>query len=152
MVMQLLRFLCLGGIVGVAATAAAAETGRRYDLVARASAIDPAAGEHPEIGFSFTDPKTGKPADLQHAVVDTSVPSEGRLVIWLMAHSPGLFDRLASYGLHGIQVHYANGWFGTLKPAVRDSGDVLGKIRLEAATGEDISPLVDIPKADGRCL
>lgn len=69
-----------------------------------------------------------------------------------MAHSPGLFDRLASYGLHGIQVHYANGWFGTLKPAVRDSGDVLGKIRLEAATGEDISPLVDIPKADGRCL
>ncbi len=128
---------------------AAAEAGRRYDLVARASEIDPAANEHPEIGFSFTDPKTGKPADLEHAVVDTSVPSKGRLVIWLMAHSPGLFDRVASYGLHGIQVHYANRWFGTLKPAERDSGDVLGKIRLEAATGEDISPLVAIPKPDG---
>jgi len=147
--MKFLRLLWLCGPAALALTAAAAETGRRYDLVARASAIDPAAGEHPEIGFRFTDPKTGKPADLQHAVVDTRVPSEGRLVIWLMAHSPGLFDRLAGYGLHGIQVHYANGWFGTLKPAVRDSGDVLGKIRLEAATGADISPLVDIPQPDG---
>lgn len=82
-------------------------------------------------------------------MVDTSVPSQGRLVIWLMAHSPGLFDRLASYGLHAIEVHYANRWFGTLQPAVRDSGDVLGKIRLEAATGADVSPLVTIPKPDG---
>jgi hypothetical protein len=65
--------------------------------------IDPAAREHREIDFVFTDDK-GKPRDLQHAVVDTSVPSRGRLVIWLMDHSPGLFDRVASYGLHGIQV------------------------------------------------
>jgi sugar lactone lactonase YvrE len=128
--------------------AAAAEPGRRFDLTARASAIDPAAAEHPEIGFMFTDPKTSKPLDMQHAVVDTSVPSQGRLVIWLMDHSPGLFDRIAGYGLHGIQVSYANRWFGTLKPEVRDSGDVLGKIRLEAATGDDVSPLVSIPKPD----
>jgi hypothetical protein len=128
--------------------AAAAEPGRRFDLAKRASEIDATAAEHPEIGFTFTDPKTGKPFDLQHAVVDTSVPPQGRLVIWLMDHSPGLFDRIAGYGLHGIQVSYANRWFGTLKPEVRDSGDVLGKIRLEAATGEDFSPLVSIPKPD----
>ena len=146
-----MRFYCLISLVGIAVmvTAAAAEPGRRYDLVARASAIDKAAGEHPEIGFSFIDPKTDKPADLEHAVVDTSVPSQGRLVIWLMAHNAALFDRIAGYGLHGIQVHYANRWYGTLTPEIRDSGDVLGKMRLEAATGEDFSPLVSIPKPDG---
>lgn len=145
-----MRFFCLTlvGIAVMVTAAAAAEPGRRYDLVARASEIDKAAGAHPEIGFPFSDPKTGKPADLEHAVVDTSVPSQGRLVIWLMAHNAELFDRIAGYGLHGIQVHYANRWFGTLKPAVRDAGDVLGKIRLEAATGEDVSPQVAIPKAD----
>ena len=81
-------------------------------------------------------------------MVDTSVPSQGRLVIWLMAHNAALFDRIAGYGLHGIQVHYANRWYGTLTPEIRDSGDVLGKMRLEAATGEDYSPLVSIPKPD----
>jgi hypothetical protein len=65
-----------------------------------------------------------------------------------MDHSQPLFERISSYGLHGIQVHYANRWFGGLKPEVRDSGDVLGRIRLEASTGEDASPLVDIPKPD----
>ena len=126
----------------------AAEPGRRFDLAKRAAELDPAAREHPEIGFLFTDPKTGKQTDLQHAVVDTRVKSRDRLVIWLMDHSPGLFDRIAGYGLHGIQVHYANRWFGTLDQAVRDSGDVLGRIRLEAATGEDVSPLVTIPRPD----
>jgi len=135
-------------VLTVLGSASVAESGDRFDLTARASEIDPAASEHPEIGFTFTDPKTGKPADFEHAVVDTSVPSQGRLVIWLMAHNAELFDRIAGYGLHGIQVHYANRWFGTLNPAVRDSGDVLGKIRLEAAIGEDVSPLVEIPKAD----
>ena len=140
---------CVGiALVLTSCLAQAAESGRRYDLAKRASEIDPAAREHREIDFVFTDDK-GKPRDLQHAVVDTSVPSRGRLVIWLMDHSPGLFDRVASYGLHGIQVSYANRWFGALTPADRDSGDVLGKIRLEAATGEDTSPLVAIPKHDG---
>lgn len=123
-------------------------TGMRRDLAARASLIDPLAKEHPEIGFVFGDAK-GRPTDMQHAVVDTGVPSRGRLVIWLMDHSQPLFERIASYGLHGIQVHYANRWFGGLKPEVRDSGDTLGRIRLEAATGEDASPLVEIPKPDG---
>jgi len=125
-----------------------AALGKRHDLTARASQIDPLAKEHPEIGFVFTDDK-GKPMDLQHAVVDTSVPPQGKLVIWLMDHSQPLFERISSYGLHGIQVHYANRWFGGLKPEVRDSGDVLGRIRLEASIGEDASPLVDIPKPDG---
>jgi lysophospholipase L1-like esterase len=125
-----------------------AAPGKRHDLSARASQIDPLAKEHPEIGFMFNDDK-GKPMDLQHAVVDTSVPPQGKLVIWLMDHSQPLFERISSYGLHGIQVHYANRWFGGLKPEVRDSGDVLGRIRLEASTGEDASPLVDIPKPDG---
>jgi len=124
-----------------------AAPGKRYDLSARASQIDPLAREHAEIGFVFTDDK-GKPMDLQHAVVDTSVPPQGKLVIWLMDHSQPLFERISSYGLHGIQVHYANRWFGGLKPEVRDSGDVLGRIRLEASTGEDASPLVEIPKPD----
>jgi hypothetical protein len=69
MVMQLLRFLCLGGIVGLAATAT--------------------AGEHPETGFPFTDPKTGKWADSEHAVVESRVPREGRPVIWQTAHRAG---------------------------------------------------------------
>ncbi|MDA8042181.1 MAG: hypothetical protein MPJ22_07175 [Pirellulales bacterium] len=128
---------------------ATVEAGQRYELSQRASKIDPAAQEHPELGFVFSDPKTGKPTDVEHAIVDTRVPSKRRLVIWLMAYSPELFDRLAGYGLHGIQVHYANRWFGTIPPEVRDAGGVLGPIRLEAATGEDYSPLVSIPKPDG---
>ena len=121
---------------------------QRYDLTKRASEIDARAREYPEINFVFAD-KDGKVKDLQHAVVDTRVKPEGRLVIWLMGHNQGLFERISSCGLHGIQVHYANGWFGTLKPEVRDDGPTLGKIRLEAATGEDFSPLVSIARPDG---
>lgn len=124
-----------------------AET-RRFELSARASQIDPRAKEHPEIGFTFTDEK-GKPQDVQHAVVDTRVSPKGQLVIWLMGHNQPLFERIASYGLHGIQPHYANRWFGTLNAQDRDDGVSLGRIRLEAATGEDHSPLVDIPRPDG---
>lgn len=123
---------------------------KRFDLTKRASEIDPRAKEHPAIKFTFTDEK-GKPSDLQHAVVDTRVPSQSKLVVWLMAHNQGLFERISSYGYHGIQPHYSNGWFaGVTKSKYENSdGTVLGKIRLEAATGEDFSPLVDIPKPDG---
>ena len=47
-------------------------------------------------------------------------------------------------------MHYANGWFsrfGTNPPPADDK--FLGKIRLEAATGEDFSDAVNIPKSDG---
>ena len=122
--------------------------GRRYDLSARASVIDPRAKEHPDIAFVFTGEK-GESKDLQHAVVDTRVPSRGELVIWLMGHNQGLFESISSYGLHAIQPHYANGWFSKIAAAKRDDGTTLGKLRLEAATGEDHSPLVTIPKSDG---
>lgn len=117
-------------------------------ITKRASEIDPRAKEHPEIDFVFTD-KKGKPQDLQHASVDTSVKLQGKLVIWLMGHSGPLFERLNSYGLHAIQVHYANKWFGIIPAARRDDGKTLGDIRLEAATGEDHSDLVSIPQPDG---
>lgn len=118
-----------------------------YNLTKRASEIDARAQEHPEIEFVFAD-KKGKVLDLQHAVVDTRVKPEGKLVIWLMDHNQGLFDRVASYGLHGIQVHYANRWFSGLSKEAHSDGTSIGNIRLEAATGEDHSPLVTIPKPD----
>jgi hypothetical protein len=121
---------------------------QRYTFTARASQIDPRAKPHPEIGFLFE--KDGKPQDVEHAWVDTRVAPRGRLVIWLMGYGEPLFQRLTGYGLHAIQVHYANGWFGKFgNKAPADDDKFLGKIRLEAATGEDFSTVVDIPKPDG---
>lgn len=121
---------------------------QRYQLTARASELDSAARPHPEIGFVFD--RDGKPADVQQAVVDTRVAPQGKLVIWLMGHSAPLFDRLADYGFHAMRVHYANGWFGKFgDQSPQEEDEFLGKIRLEAATGEDFSPEVRIPKADG---
>lgn len=134
----LLFFLALG-------LCAAAD---RVHLTQRASAIDPRAREYPEIDFVFKD-KAGKAQDLQHAVVDLRVESRGRLVIWLMGYSAPLFDRLGDYGLHAIQVHYANKWFGIIPTKARDDGTSLGKMRLEATTGEDATPLANLSKPDG---
>ena len=121
---------------------------KRYDLTARASKIDRRAKEHPEIGFVFE--KDGKPQDTEHACVDTRVAPQGKLVIWLMGHNQGLFEHVSGYGLHAIQVHYANGWFSKLYggPPPED-GLFLSKVRLEAATGDDHSKAIDIPKPDG---
>lgn len=121
---------------------------KRYDLTTRASVVDPRAQPHPEINFVFE--KDGKPADTEKATVDTRVASQGKLVIWLMGYNGQLFERVNSYGLHAIQVHYANGWFEKFgkEPAPADD-KYLGKIRLEAATGDDYSPEVSIPKPDG---
>jgi hypothetical protein len=121
---------------------------KRYELTARASGIDPQARPHPEINFVFE--KDGQPQDIEHAYVDTRVAPRGKLVIWLMGHSPPLFERLAGYGFHAIRVHYANGWFGQFGRKAPEGDDkFLGTIRLEAATGEDHSQVVDIPKPDG---
>ena len=122
-------------------------TPQRYTFTARASEIDPRAREHPEIEFVFE--KKGKPADVQNASVDTKVAPVGKLVIWLMGHSEPLFEHVNSYGMHAIQVHYANGWFGKFgKAEPADDSQFLGNIRLEAATGEDVSSVVSIPKPD----
>lgn len=129
------------------AAAPCAAEGRR-DVTARASGIDPHAREHPEIDFVFGTPD--RPRDLQHASVDPRVPSLGRLVIWLMPHNPPLFERLAGYGCHAIQPHYANGWFAKLHPGAPPADELfLSKIRLEAATGQDFSDAVAIPEPDG---
>jgi hypothetical protein len=119
---------------------------QRYKLQARASAIDPAAGQHPEIGFVFE--QDGKPQDIQNASVDTRVAPRGKLMIWLMGNSEGLAQRVNSYGIHAIQVHYANKWFGTLCQPKPKDGQARGNIRLEAAIGEDVSEEIHIPKAD----
>jgi hypothetical protein len=125
---------------------------QRYDLSAHASEIDSRAKEHPEIDFVFN--KGGKPQDVEQATVDTRVKPRGELMIWLMSGGGPLFERVNSYGIHAIRVHYANGWFGKFgkDPAPGDptvDTQALGKIRLEAATGEDFSKLVEIPKPDG---
>jgi hypothetical protein len=121
---------------------------QRYVLQTRASVVDPLARPHPEINFVLE--KDGKPADLEDASVDTRVPPQGKLVIWLMGANAPLFERLNSYGLHAIRVHYANGWFVQFGKEPPPADELyLGKIRLEAATGEDFSEAVSIPKPDG---
>lgn len=121
---------------------------QHYKLTARASQLDPRVKAHPDIDF-LIDTKDGKPADMQQAAVDTRVAPRGKLVIWLMAHNEPLFNRLNSYGLHAIRVHYANRWFG-IKCRENPVGEhCRGNIRLEAATGVDFSADVDIPKPDG---
>ncbi|MFN7140228.1 MAG: BPSS1187 family protein, partial [Limisphaerales bacterium] len=114
----------------------------------RASVIDSRVKAYPEIDFVLE--KDGKPSDVQHASVDTRVAPQGKLVIWLMAHNGELFERMNRYGLHALRVHYANGWFGKFGQEPPPADDkFLGKIRLEAATGEDFSDVVEIQKPDG---
>ena len=146
----------LSGLILILSSAGAAElaqigadaTPQRYHLTARASEIDPRARPHREIDFIFTN-EAGKPQDIENAIVDTRVAPRGRLVIWLMDYKAPLFERLGDYGLHAIQVHYANKWFGLIPTSARDDGTSLGQLRLEAATGEDYSPLAMIPQPDG---
>ena len=63
-----------------------------------------------------------------------------------MDYNDALFQRLNEYGLHAVQPHYANKWFAILKP--RDRMD-RGNVRLEAATGRDVSDQLDVPAPDG---
>lgn len=119
---------------------------QQYIFKARASQIDPRTRQYPEIDFVFD--KDGKPQDTQLASVDTRVAMRGRLVIWLMGPEQRLFDRLNSYGLHAIQVHYARNWFGRLCQPTPKSPQARGNIRLEAAIGEDVSDELSIAKPD----
>lgn len=121
---------------------------QRYELSARASDLDSRVKAHPEIGFLIDDAK-GKPADIQQATVDTSVKPRGKMVIWLMGYNTGLFERLNSYGIHAIRPHYANRWFSLVCKEKPIGPECRGNVRLEAATGEDFSDDVDIPKPDG---
>lgn len=149
MILRFIPFLSLAALHAAGAPLAFNDPQpQRYEFTARASELDSRAQPHPEIDFVFE--KNGKPADVENASVDTRVAPQGKLVIWLMGMSAPLFERVNSYGLHAIRVHYANGWFGKFgNSSPGDDGKLLGKIRLEAATGEDFSPLVSIPKPDG---
>ncbi len=120
---------------------------QRYELQARASELDPRAEAYPEIDFVFE--ADGKPQDLQRASVDTRVDPQGKLVIWLMAHNSALFERLNNYGLHAVQVSYARQWFGILCRPQPSDAYARGRVRLEAATGEDFSDELDLAKPDG---
>jgi hypothetical protein len=125
---------------------------KRYSFKTRASEMTPGIQEHPETNYLIKDTVKGKEKilDYQHAAVDTNIAPRGKLVIWLMGHNAGLFDRLASYGLHAIQVHYANRWFSKyIKLRPEGQRIYLGNIRLEAATGEDMIDAVNIPYTDG---
>ncbi|RYD21751.1 MAG: hypothetical protein EOP88_10245 [Verrucomicrobiaceae bacterium] len=125
----------------------AAPEGKMYRLEVRASGVDAKAKAHPEISFLLE--KDGKPQDVEHAAVDTRVPPQGKLVIWLMGHNGELFDRVTGYGMHAIQVHYAREWFGKLYPGAPPRDELfLSGIRLEAATGKDESRAVRIPYPD----
>lgn len=122
-------------------------TPQHYKLTARASEIDQRVRAYPKINF-LIDGKNGKPADVQHASVDTRVKPRGKLMIWLMGHNTGLFDRVNSYGIHAIRVHYANKWFSILCKKKPVGENCRGNIRLEAATGIDMSRELDIAKPD----
>ena len=120
---------------------------QHYRLQARASEIDTRVRSHPEIGFFLE--RNGRPMDQQNASVDTRVKPRGKLMIWLMSHNSRLFDRVNSYGIHAIQVHYANKWFSICCQEKPVSEHCRGNIRLEAATGKDFSDQVQIPQPDG---
>lgn len=153
LLLALAGLLFFGGTTSSATAADSAalkfndQTPKAYDLTARASEVDPKAQPHPEIEFGFE--KNGKPADTERASVDTRVPAQGKLVIWLMGYNQALFERINSYGLHAIQVSYANGWFSKFnkEPAPADEQH-LGNIRLEATTGINASEAVSIPRPD----
>jgi hypothetical protein len=117
---------------------------KRYNLAERASKIDPRCKSHPEINFILE--KDGQAKDTMNAAVDTRVKPRGKMVVSLMGGGL-LFDKTASYGMHAIRVPFAAGWFNLLmngKPKDTWRGD----IRLEAAIGEDVSSMIDIPKPD----
>lgn len=141
-----LMSLCMSLNIASAQTSATKQ--KRYELSARASEIDPRVKSHPKINF-LLETASGRPADVQNAIVDTSVPQRGKLVIWLMSHNRNLFDRLADYGLHAIQVQYARSWFSICCQDKPVGPHCRGNIRLEAATGQDFSDEVTIPKPDG---
>ncbi len=154
-----LLLLFIGTIITVPGTPAFAkqirlrykdQTPQYYKLSARASEIDSRVREYPKIGFVFE--AGGKVQDLEHAAVDTRVKPRGKLVIWMMSHNERLFDRLASYGLHSIQVHYANRWFSKICRENPVGETCRGNVRLEAATGEDFSDQVAIAKPDSMMV
>ena len=84
-------FLLLGIVYSLAGSQ---EREGKVELSVRASAINPDAKEHLEINYTFAKVKD-KYQDMQHAIVDTRVPSRDRMVIWLMSYNAELSEYLA---------------------------------------------------------
>lgn len=143
----LLTLAVCNPLAGAAAPADPANGASRVEVKVRASKVDPRVKAYPEINF-LIETADGKPADVEHAWVDPNVPARGQLVIWLMGHSPALFERLNSYGLHAIDVHYAKQWFPICCQENPVGPECRGNLRLEAATGIDASDEVAIAKPD----
>lgn len=120
---------------------------KRVEVTVRASTIDPRVRAYPKIDFLINDSK-GRPADQQQAWFNPNVQSRGQLVIWLMGHNPALFQRVTGYGLHAIRVHYANRWFSKCCREQPVGPECRGNLRLEAATGLDVSDEVSIARPD----
>lgn len=116
-----------------------------YVLTERASTIDPRVKSHPEINFPLE--KDGRPRDLESAHVDTRVKPRGKIVLSLTGGGQ-LVKLTNELGMHAIRVPYADGWFSVISSGTPQQ-TWRGDVRLEAATGEDFSPLIDIPKPDG---
>ena len=139
----------------IATTAAAQSTlkfqdlePQQYKLTARASKIDLRVKAHPEIDFLIEGKMAGRP-------ILSTLPSirewkpRGKLVIWLMGHNepivrPPQFLRSPRHSgaLRQPLVFH-------LLPRKPVGEHCRGNIRLEAATGQDFSDEVDIPKPDG---
>jgi len=129
------------------ATANSQAKTKRFEISVRASEIDPRVKAYPKINYLIDDAK-GKPADTQQAWFDPNVQSRGQVVIWLMGHNPALFERVTGYGLHAVRVHYANKWFSKCCLQNPVGPECRGNLRLEAATGIDVSDEVAIERPD----
>ena len=120
---------------------------QRYTFQVRASDLDSRVKDYPDINFVRGTQE--KPADLEYASVDTRVAPNGKLMIWLMGHNSGLFERVNEAGIHSIGVSYARGWFGKLCRPQPSDAYARGRVRLEAATGLDFSDELALMPPDG---
>jgi hypothetical protein len=114
---------------------------------ARASELDSRCQEYADVDFVFE--LNGKIADWQHGAAPDPDDAKGQLVIWLMDYNAELFERLNGYGLHAIQPHYANKWFSKICQEIPVGENARGNVRLEAATGQDVSEDIGLAPQDG---
>ncbi len=115
---------------------------------------DPMLYEH-ELDPMALDPTVTDSIETQYAQLDTRVEPLGKLVFFL----PGATNiprnwrdhgrQLASYGFHVVIPHYNNRWSSTgTNPCAGMGGSCSDDVRWEALTGEDVSSVIDISRAD----
>lgn len=141
-----MALLLLTSVTSIPVLGAETAPPKNVVLTARASEIDPRCQAHPEIDFYIE--KGGKPADTETASRSEQGPGRGQLVVWLMSYNSAHADLLNGFGLHYIQVSYPREWFSKLNTEPTNDSKHLGKIRLEATTGIDASPFINVPAPD----